>query len=148
MARIKPMIKVAKMLQRHLPEILSYFRYRITNATNEGFNSRIQSIKSAARGFRDFQNYRTRILFYCGKLNLKPDLNHQVSRRTFYTPRHCSWLNQIEIWFGILRSKVTRWMSFPSLEELEQSILRYIEYYNSNFAHPFAWTYYGKVLNV
>ena len=53
-----------------------YFRYRITNATSEGFNSRIQSIKSAARGFRDFQNYRTRILFYCGKLNLKPDLSH------------------------------------------------------------------------
>lgn len=73
---IKPMIKVAKMLQRHLPEILSYFRYRITNATSEGFNSRIQSIKSAARGFRDFQNYRTRILFYCGKLNLKTNLSH------------------------------------------------------------------------
>ena len=65
-----------KNVERHLPEILSYFRYRITNATSEGFNSRIQSIKSAARGFRDFQNYRTRILFYCGKLNFKPDLNH------------------------------------------------------------------------
>lgn len=73
---LKPMIKVAKMLERHLPEILSYFRHRITNATSEGFNSKIQSIKSAARGFRAFTNYRTRILFYCGKLKLKPDIGH------------------------------------------------------------------------
>lgn len=73
---IKPMIKVAKMLERHLPEILSYFRHRITNATSEGYNSKIQSIKSAARGFRAFENYRTRILFYCGKLDLKPGISH------------------------------------------------------------------------
>ena len=73
---ITPMIKVAEMLERHLPEILSYFRHRITNATNEGYNSKIQSIKSAARGFRAFENYRTRILFYCGKLMLKPDCSH------------------------------------------------------------------------
>lgn len=73
---IAPMIKVAKMLERHLPEILSYFRHRITNATSEGYNSKIQSIKSAARGFRAFENYRTRILFYCGKLKLKPDCSH------------------------------------------------------------------------
>jgi len=70
--QLKPMIKVAKMLKRHLPNILSYFRHRITNAKSEGFNSRIQSIKSQARGFRAFKNYRTRILFYCGKLSLMP----------------------------------------------------------------------------
>lgn len=58
------------MLKRHLPKLLTWFRHRITNATAEGFNSRIQSIKSAARGFRNFNNYRTRILFFCGKLNL------------------------------------------------------------------------------
>ena len=74
------------------------------------------------------------------------DPSHRI--QFFYTPRHCSWLNQIEIWFGILRSKVTRWMSFPSVEKLEEAILKYIEYYNKNFAHPFQWTYSGKVLNV
>jgi len=73
---IKPMIKVAGMLERHLPEILSYFRHRITNATSEGYNSKIQSIKSAARGFRAFENYRTRILFYCGKLDLSTKCSH------------------------------------------------------------------------
>lgn len=73
-SRLKPMIDKAKMLKRHLPRLLSYFRHRITNAASEGFNSRIQSIKSAARGFRNFENYRTRILFYCGKLDLRPNL--------------------------------------------------------------------------
>ena len=71
-SRLKPIIKVAKMLKRHLENILTYFRHRITNAMSEGFNSRIQSIKSQARGFRAFENYRTRILFYCGKLDLLP----------------------------------------------------------------------------
>ena len=61
-------------LFRHLPHLLSYFRHRITNATSEGFNSVIQALKYAARGFRSFANYRTRILFFCGKLDLKPDL--------------------------------------------------------------------------
>lgn len=71
-SRLKPIIKVAKTLKRHLENILTYFRHRITNAMSEGFNSRIQSIKSQARGFRAFENYRTRILFYCGKLDLLP----------------------------------------------------------------------------
>jgi transposase len=72
--RLKPMVKVAKMLKRHLPNLLTYFRHRITNATSEGFNSVIQALRYAARGFRSFANYRTRILFYCGKLNLLPEL--------------------------------------------------------------------------
>lgn len=72
-SRLKPIIKVAKMLKRHVKNILTYFRHPITNAMSEGFNSRIQSIKSQARGFRAFRNYRTRILFYCGKLNLLPN---------------------------------------------------------------------------
>jgi hypothetical protein len=48
------------MLKRHLTGLLSYFRQRVTNAVSEGFNSRIQSIKPAARGFRAFANYRAR----------------------------------------------------------------------------------------
>jgi transposase len=71
-SRLKPIRDVAKMLKRHLENIVTYFRHPITNAATEGFNSRIQSIKSQARGFRAFRNYRTRILFYCGKLDLQP----------------------------------------------------------------------------
>jgi transposase len=71
-SRLSPIVEKAKMLKRHLSGLLSYFRQRVTNAVSEGFNSRIQSIKSAARGFRAFANYRTRILFYCGKLDMRP----------------------------------------------------------------------------
>lgn len=71
-SRLAPMKKVARMLKNRLENILSWFRHRITNSNAEGFNSRIQSIKSTARGFRSFDNYRTRILFFCGKLDLKP----------------------------------------------------------------------------
>lgn len=67
-----PVTKVAKMIHRHLENLLTYCRHKITNAVSEGLNSRVQSIKSAARGFRQFANYRTRILFYCGKLELAP----------------------------------------------------------------------------
>lgn len=70
---LEPVVKVARMLKKHLQGLLNYFGHRITNAASEGFNSRIQSLKSAARGFRNFENYRLRILFYCGKLDLLPD---------------------------------------------------------------------------
>jgi transposase len=66
----EPMKKVARMLERHLPEVLNYFRHRITNAVSEGLNSKIQSIKAMARGFKAFKNYRIRILFFCGKLDM------------------------------------------------------------------------------
>jgi transposase len=79
-SRLRPIRAVAKTLKRHLDNLLSYFRHRITNAATEGFNSRIQSIKSQARGFRSFQNYRTRILFHCGRLHLlPPEITHELS---------------------------------------------------------------------
>ena len=69
-SQLPPIVKVAKMLKRHLTGLMNYIEHRITNATSEGYNSSIQAIKSAARGFRNFENYRTRILFFCGKLDL------------------------------------------------------------------------------
>ena len=74
--RLEPIKKVAKMLKPRLANILTWFRHHISNGPAEGFNSRIQSIKSAARGFRNFNNYRTRILFFCGKLELLPQNSH------------------------------------------------------------------------
>ncbi len=58
------------MIERHFEGLLNYFVHRLTNALCEGFNSKIQQLKSAARGFRSFWNYRTRILFFLGKLDL------------------------------------------------------------------------------
>lgn len=75
-SQLDPIKKVAVMLKEHLDGLLNYFDHRVTNATSEGFNSRIQSIKSAARGFRNFANYRIRILFYCGKLSMLPEPSH------------------------------------------------------------------------
>lgn len=71
-SRLKPMIEVARMLKRHLDNLLTYLKQHITNAVTEGLNSKIQSIRAAARGFRSFRNYRIRILFFCGKLDLYP----------------------------------------------------------------------------
>jgi transposase len=71
-SRLKPMADVAKLMKRHLPNILTYLRHLITNAMMEGFNSKIQTIKANARGYRNFANYRIAILFYCGKLELYP----------------------------------------------------------------------------
>jgi transposase len=70
-SRIPELIRVAKMIKTHLDNILTYYRHRITNAFTEGMNSKIQEIKSAARGFRNFENYRIAILFYCGKLDMR-----------------------------------------------------------------------------
>jgi transposase len=71
-SRLTPVIEVAQMLKRHLDHLLTYLKHHITNAVTEGLNSKIQNLKSAARGFRNFQNYRIRILFFCGKLALYP----------------------------------------------------------------------------
>lgn len=75
-SKLEPIKAVARSLRDHLPELLNYFEHRITNAVSEGFNSRIQAIKAAARGFRSFKNYRSRILFFCGKLDMAPAFTH------------------------------------------------------------------------
>jgi transposase len=72
------------------------------------------------------------------------DPSHRI--QFLFTPRHCSWLNQIEIWFGTLRNKVTRWGSFNSLDALQHSIESFIDYFNETMARPYNWTYSGKVL--
>jgi transposase len=69
-SRLDPVKRVVKMLRRHEAGLLNYARHRISNACAEGFNSAIQLIKANARGFRNFINYRARILFHCGKLEM------------------------------------------------------------------------------
>jgi transposase len=71
-SELPPVIKVAAMLEKHLTGLLNYITHQVTNAVTEGFNSKIQMIKSCARGFRSFANYRIAILFHCGALELHP----------------------------------------------------------------------------
>jgi putative transposase len=65
-----------------------------------------------------------------------------------YTPKHCSWLNQIEIWLSILVRKLLKRGSFTSVEHLKAKVLEFIDYYNRTMAKPFKWTYQGKPLTV
>jgi transposase len=71
-SRLKPVIQVAKMLKRHLSNVMSYFNHRITNAVAEGLNSKIQTIKKRAYGFRNREHFKTAIYFQCGGLDLYP----------------------------------------------------------------------------
>jgi hypothetical protein len=63
-----------------------------------------------------------------------------------YTPKHCSWLNQIEIWLSVLTRKLLKRGAFRSLDELKAKVLAFIAYYNRTMAKPFKWTYQGKPL--
>ncbi|MCB9132511.1 MAG: transposase [Anaerolineales bacterium] len=72
------------------------------------------------------------------------DLTHRIV--FYYTPKHASWMNQIEIWFSILARKLLRRGNFISLADLKTKILAFIEYYNRTMAKPFKWTYLGKAL--
>src|SRR5262249_10180787 len=98
---------------------------------------------------------------YLGKLSgvwdERPPLRTGAQRRAFltdpghrhvihYTPKHGSWLNQIEIWFGVLSRRPLRRGEFRSVGELAQRIQEFIAYYNRHLAFPYEWTYTGKPL--
>lgn len=72
------------------------------------------------------------------------DPGHRI--RFVYTPRHSSWLNQVEIWFSILVRRLLARASWRSTDELAAGILAFIEYFNKTLARPFRWTYAGRPL--
>ena len=65
-----------------------------------------------------------------------------------YTPKHASWMNQIEVWFGILMRKVIKRGNFNSQQDLKDKILAFIAYFNKTMSKPFKWTYQGKVMTI
>ena len=72
------------------------------------------------------------------------DPSHRI--RFVYTPKHSSWLNQIEVVFGVIMRKVIRRGSFTSVQDLRDKLSNFIGYFNRVFAHPFRWTYTGRPL--
>lgn len=71
-SRLESVIKVAKMMKRHATNVFTYFRHRVTNAVAEGINSKIQTIKKRAYGFRNREHFKLAIYFHCGGLDLYP----------------------------------------------------------------------------
>lgn len=63
-----------------------------------------------------------------------------------YTPKHASWMNQIEIWFAIMMKKVVRRGNFSSTDDLHGKLIAFVDYFNKTMAKPFKWTYQGKPL--
>ncbi len=72
------------------------------------------------------------------------DKTHRIC--FYFTPKHASWLNQIEIWFSILAKKVIRRGNFTSKQDLKSKLKKFIAYFNKTMAKPFRWTYEGKPL--
>lgn len=70
--------------------------------------------------------------------------DHRV--RFVYTPKHCSWMNQVEVWFSILSRRALKRASFRSVDELKTALSDFIEYFNLVLAKPFRWTYTGRPL--
>jgi len=83
------------------------------------------------------QSMKTRAAFLA-------DESHRL--RFVYTPKHTSWLNQIEIWFSILVRRVLKRGNFSSVNELRERLLAFIDYFNKTMAKPFKWTYAGRPL--
>jgi transposase len=71
-SRLAPMIKAAKLIADHLPNVLTYFTHRITNAVAEGLNSKIATVQKRACGYRNPNHFKIAVYFHCGGLNLYP----------------------------------------------------------------------------
>ncbi|MDM8567865.1 transposase [Candidatus Halobeggiatoa sp. HSG11] len=80
----------------------------------------------------------------------EPEEARRIAERLeiHHTPKHASWMNQIEIWFGILMKKVVKRGNFKSKQNLKMKLNNFIDYFNTTMAKPFKWTYRGKLLEV
>jgi len=140
---------------RHIKKVVSLNPNDKHIFLNDGLNTHFS--ESLVRFVAEVEGIDESTLGVKGKYGI---LKNMESRREFltdnkhqivfvYTPKHCSWLNQIECWFSIItRHILNKRASFTSVEHLETKIKEYIDFYNKFLKKPFAWNYVGKLLTV
>ena len=120
-----PWVFVLDQLNTHLSEGLVRLVAKVCGITTDlGRKGRSGVLKSVP----------SRRAFLC-------DEKHRI--RFVYTPKHCSWMNQIEIWFSVLAGRLLRRASFVSIEQLTNRIRKFIDYFNKTLAKPYRWTFTG-----
>jgi transposase len=155
---VKPMIqptRTEKDFLAHCESVVSLHHENKHIFVTDNLNTHMsESLVMMVAKIENIDRTRLGIKGKCGILKDKQsragflaDFTHQVV--FMYTPKHCSWMNQIECWFSIItRRLLNKRATFTSVYDLQEKIKSFIDYYNQYLKKPFQWNYKGKLLRV
>jgi transposase len=121
-------------------KVLAHVRQRRTAADLDAFMEAVATRHPVGDVYIVWDNLNT----HCGAAWERFNARHGNRFHFLYTPKHASWVNQIEIWFGILQRRVLRNASFSSVLDLERRLVQFVQHWNRHEAHPFRWTFRGR----